>query len=98
SREFLRARVRGKRAAWLRSQVTIDGFDLLPAQRTHPFGHRILEKLTFLILSYLFFAGLPKVDNRLASQVLRFDFGIVRDLCHRLFPPPRERPLPERGP
>src|ERR1700747_3663510 len=81
-----------------RSQVTIDDFDLLPAQRTHPFGHRVLEELTFLILSYLFFAGLPKVDNRLAGQVLRFDFGIVQDLCHCLFPPPRERPLPKRGP
>src|SRR5207237_6333052 len=81
-----------------RSQVTIDDFDLLPAQRTHPFGHRILEELTFLILSYLFFAGLPKVDNRLASQVLRFDFGIVQALCHCLFPPPRDRPLPEGRP
>jgi hypothetical protein len=32
----------------------------------------------------LFVAGLPKVDNRLASQVLRFDFGIVQDLCLKL--------------
>src|SRR5262244_4586797 len=60
-----------------RSQVTIDDLDLLPAQSTHPFGHRILEKLTFLILSHLSFAGLPKVDDRLASQVLRFDLGTV---------------------
>src|SRR5690348_8904735 len=81
-----------------RSQVIVDDFDLLPAQRTHPFGHGILEKLALLILSYLFFAGLPQVDNRLASQVLRFDFGIVQDLCHCRFPAPRERPLPERGP
>src|SRR6516162_2593025 len=83
-----------------RSQVTIDDLDLLllPAQRTHPFGHRILEELTFLILPYLFVAGLPKVDDRLASQMLRFDFGIVQDLCHYLFSPPRERPLLERGP
>jgi hypothetical protein len=29
-----------------RSQVTIDDFDLPPAQRAHPFGHRILEELT----------------------------------------------------
>jgi hypothetical protein len=81
-----------------RSQVSIDDFDLLPAQRTHPFGHRILEELTFLILSYLFFAGLAEIDNRLAGQVLRFDFGIVQDLCHWLFSPPRERPRLERGP
>ena len=43
-------------AWWIsRSQVTIDDFDLLPAQRTRPFGHRISEELTYLILSYLFF-------------------------------------------
>src|SRR5258707_2456023 len=65
----------------------------LPAQRTHPFGHRILEELTFLILPYLFVAGLPKVDDRLASQMLRFDFGIVQELCHFLFSSPRETPL-----
>src|ERR1700757_1317604 len=76
-----------------RSQVIIDDLDLLPAQRTHPFGHRILEELTFLILSYLLFAGLPKVDDRLASQMLRFDFGTVQELCHFLFSPPRETPL-----
>src|SRR5207248_3189026 len=73
-----------------RCQVIVDDFDLLPAQRTHSFGHGILEKLALLILSYLFFAGLPQVENRLASQVLRFDFGIVQDLCHCRFPPPRE--------
>ena len=56
-------------------------------------GHRILEELTFLILPYLFVAGLPKVDDRLASQMLRFDFGIVQELCHFLFSPPRETPL-----
>src|SRR6202011_3884126 len=76
-----------------RSQVTIDDLDLLPAQRTHPFGHRILEELTFLILPYLPFAGLPKVDDRLASQMLRFDFWIVQELCHFLFSPLRETPL-----
>ena len=71
---------------------------LLPAQRTHSFGHRILEELTFLVLSYLLFAGLPKVDDRLASQMLRFDFGIVQELYHFLFSSPRETPLLERGP
>jgi hypothetical protein len=72
--------------------------DLRPAQRTHPFGHRKLEELAFLILSYLFVRGLPKVDDRLASQVLRFDLGIVRELCYFLFSFPRETPLLERGP
>jgi acetyl-CoA C-acetyltransferase len=38
-------------------------------------------------------AGLPKVDDRLASQMLRFDFGIVQELCHFLFSTPRETPL-----
>jgi len=65
-----------------RSQVTIDDLDLLPAQSTHPFGHRILQLLTFLILSYLSFAGLPKVDDRLPSQVLRFDLGTVQTFGH----------------
>ena len=59
----------------------------------HPFGHRILEELTFLILAYLPFAGLPKVDDRLASQMLRFDFWIVQEPCHFLFSPLRETPL-----
>src|SRR5215470_19184600 len=81
-----------------RPQVTIDGLDLLPAQRTHPFRHRVLQELAFLILSYLFVGGLAKVDDRLASQMLRFDFGIVQDLCHRLFSSLFERPLLERGP
>src|SRR6202022_3834202 len=79
-------------------RATIDDLDLLPAQSTHPFGHRILQLLTFLILSYLSFAGLPKVDDRLPSQMLRFDLGTVQNFGHWLFPPPRERPLPERGP
>jgi hypothetical protein len=65
-----------------RSQVTIDDLDLLPAQSTHPFGHRILQLLTFLILSYLSFAGLPKVDDRLPSQMLRFDLGTVQNFGH----------------
>jgi hypothetical protein len=39
------------------------------------------------LLSYLLFAGLPKVDDRLASQMLRFDFGIVQELCHFLLSP-----------
>jgi hypothetical protein len=30
-----------------RSQVTIDGLDLLPAQRTHPVGHRIFHRQQF---------------------------------------------------
>ncbi len=51
-------------------------------QSAHPFGYRILEKLTFRILSDLSLAGLPKVHNRLASQVLRFDLGTVYDFCH----------------
>jgi hypothetical protein len=38
----------------------------------------MLEELAFLILSYLFVRGLPKVDDRLASQMLRFDFWIVQ--------------------
>src|SRR5271154_1002512 len=84
-------RALGGGKARARSQVIIDDLDLLPAQRTHPFGHRILEELTFFILSYLSVAGLPKVDDRLASQMLRVDFGIVRELCHFLFPP-RETP------
>jgi len=41
----------------------------------------------------MLFAGLPKVDDRLASQMLRFDFGIVQELCHFLFSTPRETPL-----
>src|SRR6516162_7981165 len=91
--DALKAFPLGGGKARARSQVVIDDLDLLPAQRTHPFGHRILEALTFLILSYLLFAGLPKVDDRLASQMLRFDFGIVQELCHFLFSTPREPPL-----
>ena len=72
----------GRGNARARSQVTIDDLDLLPAQSTHPFGHRILQLLTFLILSYLSFAGLPKVDDRLPSQVLRFDLGTVQNFGH----------------
>src|SRR6202007_1594065 len=91
--DALKAFPLGGGKARARSQVSIDDLDLLPAQRTHPFGHRILEELTFLIVSYLLFAGLPKVDDRLASQMLRFDFGNVQDLYHFLFSPLREAPL-----
>lgn len=42
--------------------------------------------MTFLILSYLFFAGTPKVHDRLASQVLRLDLGTLYGFCH-CFPP-----------
>ena len=55
-----------------RSEVAIDGLDLRPTQSAHPFSHRILEELTFLVLSYLSVAGLSKVHYRLANQVLRF--------------------------
>ena len=40
--------------------------DLLPAQRTHPFGHRILEEWTFLIPSYLF----DFIDFRFARALM----------------------------
>src|SRR5215472_1003378 len=105
-------RTRSKPSRWAEARPALDPRSLLtistcfqPSARTRSatayleeLTFLILSHLFFLILSHLFFAGLPKVDNRLASQVLRFDFGIVQDLCHWLFPPPRERPLPERGP
>src|SRR5215510_1693729 len=83
---------RSKPSRWAAARPALDPRSLLmvstscqPCART--------RSVTFLILSYLLFAGLPKVDDRLANQMLRFDFGIVQELCHFLFSPPRETPL-----
>src|SRR5215472_5852567 len=75
----------------------MDDLHLIPAQCTHPFGHGILQVLTFLILPYLLVAGLPQVDDGFTSQMFRLNLGMVQDLCHHSFLPLRERPPPERG-
>ena len=41
-----------------------------------------LEYLTLLIIYDLSFAGLPKIHNRFASQVLRFDLVTAYCVCH----------------
>src|SRR5262245_23517255 len=52
------------------------------AERVRALGWQQVEIINNdLVLPYLLFAGLPKVDDRPASQMLRFDFGIVQELC-----------------
>jgi hypothetical protein len=51
--DALKAFPLGGGKARARSQVIIDDLDLLPAQRTHPFGHRILEELPFFYSAVL---------------------------------------------